>query len=222
MRLALAVCCAASVIVAGCGGSSATEEAAPAAPPVSIGRPTTTTTAAATTVAETTTTTVAPTTTTLDPAEQAKAEIAQDYAELFALRAELSVNPNATDRDARLAQFHDPSGGMYAESLELFGRMAADGRTTLALDPAFPFESGTLESIELVGEPPYASAYVWHCMTFNFQEALAADGVPIEGTQGTWAIRLRWDVVASEQGWRFEVIGANPNEYWNGATECPS
>jgi hypothetical protein len=221
MRLAFAVCCAASVIVAGCGGSSATEEAAPAAPSVSIGRPTTTTTAAATTVAETTTT-VAPTTTTLDPAEQAKAEIAADYAELYALRAELFVNPGLADRDARLAEFHDPSGAAFLGSQGLFVRLADEGRLVVALDPVVPAEAGRVESIELIGEAPYASAYVWHCVTFNFQEALAADGAPIEGTQDTWAVRIRLDAVASSSGWRFEVGEDAPNEYWDGATTCPS
>jgi hypothetical protein len=221
MRLAFAVCCAASVIVAGCGGSSATEEAAPAAPSVSIGRPTTTTTAAATTVAETTTT-VAPPTTTLDPAAQAKAEIAADYAELYALRAELALNPGMVDRQARLAEFYDPAGTGYDTSEELFGRLAAEGRIAVPLDPTRPAQSGTLESIELIGEPPYQTAYVWHCVSTQLQEALALDGSPIEGTQRTWAVRIRWTALASESGWRFAAIGDVPNELWDGATACPS
>jgi hypothetical protein len=222
MRLAFAVCCAASVIVAGCGGSSGTEEAAPAAPPVSIGRPTTTTTAAATTVAETTTTTVAPTTTTLDPAAQAKAEIAADYAELYALRAELMQNPGMVDRQARLATFHNPAGQGYRSSEDLFARLVTEGRVVTPLDPASAAQWGTLESIELIGDAPYQTAYVWHCISTQLQEALAVDGVAIEGTQRTWALRIRWTAFASDTGWRFETIGDVPNELWDGATACPS
>ena len=146
------------------------------------------TTTAATTIAATTTTvtlpattTAAPTTipaptTTLSPDDQLKAQIAADYEQAFFNLIQLFENPLSVDDDLALAsiavrdseQFNQLKGRL--EELRLIGDVISGS------DP--DTNQVIVESVELVGSPPYQEANLTVCEILNLAQVTPAANSP--------------------------------------------
>ena len=204
-----------------CSSSPATSESTTTA--ATIAATTTTVTLAATTTAAPTT--IPAPTTTLSPDDQLKAQIAADYEQAFFNLIQLFENPLSVDDDLALAsiavrdseQFNQLKGRL--EELRLIGDVISGS------DP--DTNQVIVESVELVGSPPYQEANLTVCEILNLAQVTPAANSPtgkeilVGGTEMRSATRLVEAVRLTDIGWlpyQANRVGTT----YEGADACPS
>lgn len=140
--------------------------------------------------------TAAPTTTV--DVEALKAQIAADYQRSWQLRLEITENPTLDGLDDKLAQIAVPDSVSYQGLRDAVTEMVAEGRRTARGVP--DQFSITVESVELLGQPPFAEAVLTYCYVTN-RVNLDAAGNVIPGSEGLYAARRRENVRATGNGW---------------------
>jgi hypothetical protein len=189
--------------------------------------PTTTlpTTEAVTTSTPTTSSTVAPTAPpTTESIEALKAQIAADYVASDARLTELVAQPSLDNLRRRVARVAAP--GEYFELL--VGRvkeLIRLGDKVVPGDP--PIHGMTVESVRLIGQPPYQRAVLTVCEVDNSRQVTPAENSPIGSdvfstNDVVRAVRSRQPVRQTEYGWLPYRVVVNVDGRWEGVTECPA
>jgi hypothetical protein len=202
--------------------------------------PTTGTTAVAATSAPATTatpatsdppTTSAPPTTSTPPTteppldeEALKAQIAADYERTFYRRATMLRHPRVRNVEARVATVLVEGSPAFDAFVARIRDLVALGDAVVPNDP--DLYSATIESVELVGRPPYRRAIVTVCEVDNRKQVTLPENSPsgeeilVAGSGELQVIRYEEPVRRTQNGWlRFK----SPREGigYDGEMTCP-
>jgi hypothetical protein len=178
------------------------------------------TTAGATTQPAPTTTGVP--TTTISVEEQTKAEIEADYLKIAERNWDLVSNPRLQNLERRVGQIATRRSALFRERVETVREMVELNDRYIEGEP--PIRSTTVESIRLVGAPPYERALVTVCVVGNDNRVnVEPDGaiVYVGERLGLRAVRFTDPVQLTNAGWRIDRGERLIDPIlWNGEDEC--
>jgi hypothetical protein len=169
-------------------------------------------------------TTLEPTTQPVD-VEALKAEIARDYERAFYRGWMMLEYPRLRNLDARAAMVLARGSPAYHSYIARTRELLALGDAVVPNDP--DLLSATVESVDLVGQPPYRRAIVTVCEVTNRKQVTLPENSPtgkqveVAGTGNLEVIRFHEPVRRTTNGWlRFKT----PREgtgFDRGETTCP-
>jgi hypothetical protein len=172
------------------------------------------------------TTTDVPTTTDAPIDEEAlKAEIAEDYERAFYRRASMLADPSLRNLESRVATVLVEDSPAFETFVARVRELVALGDVVIPNDPNL--YSATVESVRLVGEPPYRRAIVTVCEVDNRRQVTPPENSPtgneieVAGTGKLLVTRIKEPVRRTDLGWLRYRTKRNGIGFVQGETTCP-
>jgi hypothetical protein len=186
-------------------------------------------TAAATTSTSSTTSTTSSTTSTVPPSttidvESLKAQIAAEFEEDQRRLLEIFARPSLDGLDERLAEIAEPGSQSTIQYKARLEELVELGQGLVPNDP--DLNVTMVESVELVGDPPYTEAIVTSCIVDDYRVVTLPEFSPtgteilVGGSEVFSVGRYTEPLRLSERGW-VKYTGRRDVVRFPGATTCP-